>query len=57
MGVHSGAITLIQTAFDKRLLFLACRHHMFETIAAAVFDLFFVSSGPQIPIFGRFKYH
>jgi len=54
-GVQNGAITVIQKTFDKRLLFLACRHHMFEIIAAAVFDLFFVSSGPQIPIFGTFK--
>jgi len=54
-GVHSGAITVIQQAFDKRLLFLACRHHLFEIIAAAVFDLFFVSSGPKIAIFARFS--
>jgi hypothetical protein len=54
-GIHTGAITVIQKAFDKRLLFLACRHHILEIIAAAVFDLFFVSSGPQIAIFSRFK--
>jgi hypothetical protein len=42
-------------AFDKRLLFLACRHHVFEIIATAVFDFFFVSSEPQISIFARFK--
>lgn len=54
-GVHNGAITVIQRAFDKRILFLACRHHMFEIIATAVFDLFFVSSGPQIAIFARLK--
>lgn len=40
-GVHNGAITTIQKAFDKRLLFLACRHHMHEIIAAAIFDIFF----------------
>ena len=28
---------------------------MFEIIAAAVFDLFFVSSGPQNAIFAKFK--
>ena len=38
-GVHTGAIKVIQQAFDKRrLLFLACRHHIFELISAAVFD-------------------
>lgn len=54
-GIHTGAITVIQKAFDKRLLFLACRHHILEIVASAVFDLFFASSGPNIPIFGRFK--
>ena len=54
-GVHNGAITIIQEAFDKRLLFLACRHHIHEIIASAIFDVFFVSSGPRISIFGRFK--
>ena len=54
-GIHTGAITVIQRAFEKRLLFLACRHHIHEIIAAAIFDLFFVSSGQQIAIFGRFK--
>lgn len=54
-GCHSGAITVIQEAFQKRLLFLACRHHILEIIAAAVFDQFFTASGPQIAIFSRFK--
>jgi hypothetical protein len=54
-GVHSGAITVIQQAFNKRLLFLACRHHILEIVAAAVFEMFFPSSGPQIGIFSRFK--
>ena len=40
-GVHTGAITVIQKAFDKQLLFLACRHHILEIEASAVFDLFF----------------
>ena len=54
-GINTGAITVIQRAFDKRLLFLACRHHILEIISAAVFDQFFKSSGPQIALFGRFK--
>jgi len=54
-GVNTGAITIIQRAFDKRLLFLACRHHILEIISSAVFDQFFKSSGPQIALFSRFK--
>jgi len=54
-GIHTGAITVIQKAFDRRLLFLACRHHIFEIYAAAVFDAFFASKGPEIDLFRRFK--
>jgi len=54
-GINTGAITVIQQAFDKRLLFLACDHHILEILSAAVFDQFFKSSGPQIALFGRFK--
>lgn len=54
-GVHNGAITVIQQKFDKRLLFLACRHHILEVVSSAVFDHFFSSSGLKIALFGRFK--
>lgn len=29
-GIHTGTITIVQQAFNKRLLFLACRHHLLE---------------------------
>ena len=51
-GVHTGAITVIQDLFTRRLLLLACR---LELYAAAVFDNFFVSSGPEIELFKRLK--
>ena len=54
-GVHTGAITVVQHSFNRRLLFLACRHHMFEIYASAVFDTFFSSKGPEIELFRRFK--
>ena len=54
-GIHTFAITVIQRAFQKRLLFLPCRHHILELLSTAVFDLFFASSGPQIALFSRFK--
>ena len=56
-GVHTGAITIVQSFFSRRLLFLACRHHMLELYAAAVFNAFFSSSGPEIELFSRFKSH
>jgi len=54
-GIHTGAITVVQQSFNRRLLFLACRHHMLEICATAVFDAFFVSKGPEIELFRRLK--
>ena len=54
-GINTDAITVIQRAFDKRLLLLVCCHHILEIILAAVFDKFLKSSGPQIALFGHFK--
>ena len=54
-GSHNGAITVIQKSMNRRVLFLACRHHILEICANAVFDAFFVSKGPNIELFGRVK--
>jgi len=53
-GIHTGAITVAQQSFGRRLLFLVCRHHMLEICAAAVF---FTSKGPEIELFARHKSH
>ena len=42
-GIHTGAITVVQNSFSRRLLFLACQHHMFKIYSSAVFDSFFIS--------------
>ena len=49
-GIHTGAVTVVKNSFSRRLLFLACRHHVFEIYSSAAFDYFFVSKG-QILIF------
>ena len=54
-GSHIGAITVIQKSMNRRVLFLACQHHILEICANAVFDAFFVSKGPNIELFGRVK--
>ena len=54
-GIHIGAITVVQAAFNRMLLYFACRHHILELLAAVVFDVFFVSSGPEIALFKRFQ--
>ena len=56
-GVHTGAITIVQSFFSRRLLFFACRHHMLELYAAAFLNAFFSSSGPKIQLFSRFNSH
>ena len=56
-GIYTSAITVIQKAYDKNLLFLACRHQILEIALIAVFDQFFQFSSPQIGIFSQFKEH
>ena len=47
-GIHTRPITVAQNSFSRRLLFLACRHHMFEIYSSAAFNSFFVSKGPRL---------
>ena len=54
-GIHTGAITVIQSMLDKHLLFLACRHHNLEILSSSLFNEFLKSSGPLISLFSRFK--
>lgn len=55
-GWISGACIRIQQALGRNLLFLACRHHVFELVIGAVFHKCLgPSGGPDLPIFKRFK--
>lgn len=41
---------------NRKLIWLPCRHHIFEIILKGVFKVFWpTTSGPNVPIFGRFK--
>ena len=51
-GTHTG---VIQEAFQQHILVLACRYHVLEITAGAVFDLFFVSKGAITPTFIQSK--
>ncbi|KAE9523392.1 hypothetical protein AGLY_015944 [Aphis glycines] len=55
-GRLSGACVLLEQKLGRNVLFLACRHHIFEIILQAVFieAKFAPSSGPDIPLFKRF---
>ena len=54
-GTHTGSFIVIHEAFQKHILFLVGGHNILEIIAAAYFDLFFVSNGPITPLFSRLK--
>lgn len=55
-GRLNGACVLLEQKLGRNILFLACRHHIFEIILQAVFieAKFAPSSGPDIPLFKRF---
>ena len=55
-GLVSGACTLIEEAVNRPLLWVACRHHIYEVILADVFThVLGASSGPDIPVFKRLR--
>jgi hypothetical protein len=55
-GIRAGATVLIEKKLGKRLLHLACRHHIFEVILGDVFNsLAGPSTGPDILLFKRFQ--
>jgi len=56
-GKAKGACTLLENTVKRNLLWLACRHHMFEVLLSDAFNAAFQipSSGPEIQLFKRFK--
>ncbi|XP_074115222.1 uncharacterized protein LOC141537915 [Cotesia typhae] len=55
-GIHHGTCKEIEKALGKELIWLPCRHHIYEIILRSAFEVYWpVSSGPNVPIFGRFK--
>lgn len=55
-GHLRGACVQLEKVLGRDLLWLACRHHIMEIMLAKVFTLCFgPSSGPDIPLFKRFK--
>ena len=57
-GLSNGACTILEQKLERDLLHLACRHHMFELVAAKAFEICMgPSSGPDIALFKRFASH
>ena len=56
-GEHSGACTLLEEALGHDLLYLACRHHVYEIVAEKALTAMKIapSTGPDIAIFRHFK--
>lgn len=55
-GRINGACINIEKMFDRDLLYLPCRHHIFELVLKSCFDVLMgASSGPDINLFKRFR--
>ena len=55
-GRQNGACTLLEIAYDRDLVWLACRHYMFIVLLADVFKVCLGPfTGPEILLFKRFR--
>jgi len=56
-GRLNGAMVLIEQKLNKDLLYLPCRHHIYELILRSVFEckLPQITSSPDIPLFKKFQ--
>ena len=55
-GWKNGAAAILEEIIDKDLIYLACRHHVYEIILAAAFTAKIPgTSGPNVSIFLRFQ--
>ncbi|XP_011877945.1 PREDICTED: uncharacterized protein LOC105567591, partial [Vollenhovia emeryi] len=58
LGSDKGAAVLLKQLLEKKLLYLPCRHHIFELILRDVFELKIpTTSGPDVPLFKKFREH
>lgn len=56
-GKHNGAAVILENILQRSLLYLPCRHHIFELILKEVYTKLLQSAtvGPGVPIFQRFQ--
>lgn len=56
LGWFKGAAVILEQLLDKDLLYLACRHHVFELLLQAAFDVKMpASTGPKVVLFQNFQ--
>ena len=52
----TSACILLEEQLDQKLLYLACRHHIYEIFLRAAWEhLMGKTSGPKVPLFDRFQ--
>ena len=57
-GQINGACTNLEKLFKRDLLYLHCRHHIFELVLRSCFEsLMVTTSGPDMTLFKRFIEH
>lgn len=55
LGKRKGAAVILEDLLNFDLLYLPCRHHIFEIILASAFEVKLPgSSGPNVPLFKKF---
>lgn len=55
-GKYGGAIVRLEQMLSRELLYVACRHHMYELTLRAAFEAKFgKTTGVDVPIFSKFK--
>ena len=55
-GIKKGAAYLVEKSLERDILFLPCRHHMFELVIKSVFEEFMPkSTGPNVALFKNFQ--
>jgi hypothetical protein len=55
-GRLKGACVLLEQHLEKDMMYLMCRHHIYELVLRCVFEeKFGITSGPNIPLFKKFQ--
>ncbi|KAE9521836.1 hypothetical protein AGLY_017771 [Aphis glycines] len=57
MGRIKGASVLLEYLLQRNILYVPCRHHIFEIVLRSVFEVKFgiTTSGPDVPILKQFR--
>jgi hypothetical protein len=55
-GIRNGACVILERLLGKKLLYLACRHHILELVVENVFKIYFgATTSPEVKFFNDLK--